>query len=414
MSRQLDWAEQLALLAAKDGLTVLPTRELNAETPAALLDAEITPIERMFVRNTGTMPDYTDEQIGQWTFAIGGWVDKPQSWTLDRLEREHDIVEQVAVLECAGNGRAFIPCNRWKVRLDAKALALGSVLSRVGLGTPQAIARAIRSLWGERWTRRTGQGRLRTTGSVMWTRGAVACVKWTGVRLSHLLEKCEPKPGARYTAHYSDDLKIGGSGPAISRGLPIAKALAPETLVAWKLNGQPIPPLHGGPLRLIAPGYPGSAWQKWLRRIDIRTDEHDGRYMNEYRMDGKIIEEMPVNSMITFPHEDFDATTREQLEVRGFAWSGRAPIREVSISVDGGRNWTVANLAGEVSRFAWRRFDAVVQLRHREDPIEIMACAADESGQAQPLTPRATPGNPIGYCNNAVHRVRVRVGGRMG
>src|SRR6185436_10400567 len=134
---------------------------------------------------------------------------------------------------------------------------------------------------------------------------------------------------------------LDGSGPAISRGLPIAKALAPETLVAFAINGEPIPALHGGPLRLVVPGYPGASFQKWLTRIEVRDREHDGERMRHghYRMprtplrygepfddrEFEIITDIPVKSLITAPREGFSAPLGQPLTIRGHAWSGHTP-----------------------------------------------------------------------------------------
>src|SRR5262249_39702005 len=280
-------------------------------------------------------------------------------------------VTRVAVLECAGNGRAFFP---------------------------------------------------QPTATVRWRHGAVGCVAWTGVKLADLLEQCVLKPEAVYTGHYSPDLSLDGSGPALSRGFPIAKALAPETIVAYGLNVQPIPLLHGGPLRIVAPGYPASASQKWLTRIWIRDREHDGVRMTGlfYRMpkesvrpDGpidpsqfEVLTDMPVRSIITLPSDGFTASARRPLIVRGHAWSGHTPVAAVDVSVDGGATWQPANLGILPDTFAWRRFDITYD-NLPCGPIEIMARATDAAGRMQPLD--SVPWNPRGYCNNIVHRVHGRL-----
>jgi DMSO/TMAO reductase YedYZ molybdopterin-dependent catalytic subunit len=227
--------ERSLVVAAKPDLVLLDTPELNAETPAHLLDDDITPIARLFARNTGAMPAFSVADIQNWTLAIDGCVHAPQTWTLAQLRSEFEIISETAVIECAGNGRAFFPDP---------------------------------------------------AGTVLWRHGAVGCVQWTGVRLRDVLEAAGLQPAAVYTGHHSPDLYLDGSGPAISRGLPIEKATAPETLLAFELNGEPLPALHGGPLRLVAPGYPGAAFHKWLTRIEVRDREHDGERMldGHYRM----------------------------------------------------------------------------------------------------------------------------------
>src|SRR5437868_4603295 len=346
---QMEWRQQFSLSRdIKPDLRVLPTRELNSETPAELLDQPITPIDLLFVRNTGRMPVFSANQIASWTLTIDGEVERPQRWTIDELKAIGSR-NVTAVLECAGNGRAYFPANRLINLLDARAMALDRMLSRTALAKPYQFARGFRPRW-KKWPW--------FAGTVMWSDGAVGCIEWTGVPLAALLQRCGVKPDAVYTGHHSADLSLGGSGPALSRGLPIAKALHPDTLVAWAMNGEDIPSIHGGPLRLLAPGSPGSAWQKWIGRIEIRDRVHDGRLMEEYRIDGEVIEQMPVNCVITRPAKGFESPSGQPLAVGGYAWSGQSPVERVSVSVDGGVSWREARLGEQPgSRFAWRRFD---------------------------------------------------------
>lgn len=369
----MDAHEQRALVAAgKPELIILSTEELNAETPVHLLDDDITPLTRLFVRNTGTMPAPATDAARTWTLAIDGRVRSPRRWTIDDLQRGFETVSETAVLECAGNGRAFFP---------------------------------------------------EPAGTVLWRHGAAGCVTWTGVRLADLLRACELLPDAVYTGHHSPDVRFDGRGPALSRGLPIEKALQPETLIAWAVNGEPIPPLHGGPLRLIAPGYPGSASQKWITRVEMRDREHDGERMRglHYRLPRRpvhpdapldpaefdVITDMTVRSVITWPREGFSAAADQPLTVRGFAWSGHTPVARVEVSFDGGGTWAPAMLAPPRDRFAWRRFEATCA-RPAAGEIEIVCWATDVAGRSQPLA--SAPWNPRGYCNNTVHRLSGRVG----
>ncbi len=359
--------ERLLEAAAKPGLVVLDTPELNAETPPHLLDDDITPLSRLFARNTGRMPDFSAREIAAWTLTIDGHVRSPRTWTIEALKEKFNPISQIAVLECAGNGRAFFPDP---------------------------------------------------AGTVLWQYGAVGCVRWTGARLADLLRQCEPLPDAVYTGHHSPDLNLEGNGPALSRGLPIAKALAPETLVAYAINGEPIPALHGGPLRLVAPGYPGSASQKWLRRVEIRDREHDGERMAHlhYRLPRKpvrygepldkslfdVITDMPVRALITFPREGFRAPAKQNLNLRGHTWSGHVAVARVELSCDGGRTWSAASLGPLPDRFAWRRFEATLA-NLPAGPVEIIVRATDAEGRTQPLD--SAPWNPRGYCNNRAHRI---------
>jgi DMSO/TMAO reductase YedYZ molybdopterin-dependent catalytic subunit len=372
----IDGDAQRALVAAeKPELRVLPTTELNAETPAHLLDDDITPVARLFARNTGTMPLPTAAEIAAWTLAVDGCVRTPRRWTIGELQSRFDAVTRTAVLECAGNGRSFF---------------------------------------------------AEPAGVVLWQHGAAGCVAWTGVRLADLLRACDVTADAVYTGHHSPDMRFDGRGVAISRGLPIAKALAPETLVAWALNGAPIPPLHGGPLRVVAPGFPASASQKWITRIEVRDREHDGeRMLNlHYRLPRvpvrplapggrydetlfEVITDVPVRAVITSPREGFALPAGTPLAVRGHAWAGHTPLAKVELSVDGGASWQAAQLGPLPDTFAWRRFTATLA-PPASGAVEIIARAGDAAGRTQPLA--SAPWNPRGYCNNTVHRVRGCVG----
>jgi len=185
------------------------------------------------------------------------------------------------------------------------------------------------------------------------------------------------------------------------------------------INGEPIPPLHGGPLRVVVPGYPGSAWQKWITRIEIRDREHDGeRMLNlHYRLPRvpvrpgdtfdaalfDVITDVPVRAIITSPQEGFTAPADAPVPLRGHAWSGHTPLAKVELSCDGGKSWQAAELGPLPDTFAWRRFTSLIPAPPT-GAIELIVRASDASGRTQPL--QSVPWNPKGYCNNTVHRVR--------
>lgn len=338
----------------KPGLIQLDDKCLNGEAAVSALDHEITPFSSFFVRCNGDLPLWPEPARDDWRLAIEGMVDVAQSMTLGALKARFDHHSITAVIECAGNGRAL---------LDPPADGL------------------------------------------QWQRGAVGCATWTGIRLGDVLRAAAVLPGAVYLGFESPDSQIGKRGvPAFSRGLPLAKALSDETLLAFEMNGEPVHMLHGGPLRVVAPGYPGAAWQKWLNRIIVRDREHDGAKMTglDYRIDGKVIEDMPVKSLITEPLQGFVPPNTETIAVGGYAWSGHAGVASVDVSGDGGRSWIRAKLDAGAGPFAWRRFSGRVE-RAVAGTIEIIARATDTNGVSQPLG--NAPWNPKGYCNNAVHRV---------
>ncbi|MBS9720254.1 sulfite oxidase [Tianweitania sp. BSSL-BM11] len=355
------------LKSEKPSLVLLPDESLNAETPLPLLKNALTPVDAFFVRNNGRMP--FDEPPATWSLTVDGHVDHPREFTLSALRDTFETVTVTAVLECAGNGRAgFDPA----------------------------------------------------TDGLAWGRGAVGCARWTGVRMRDVLNACGICAEAVYTGHHSPDLAQDGSGPAISRGLPINRALAPETLIAWAMNDVDLALHHGAPLRVVAPGAPGSAWQKWLSRIEVRHRVHDGEKMNgtDYRLPNKpvqpgepldpaifeVIERMPVNTLITSPNEDARLRVGDPIHVTGFAWSGEGSITKVHVSKDEGRTWVEAELEPEGHRYAWRGFETTLRCDGGE--TAIIARAEDASGAVQPLGQAIW--NPRGYCNNAAHRINVQ------
>jgi sulfite oxidase len=358
--KELEWLEQL-----KPGLRQLESDALNAESPTELLNDYLTPISSFFVRNNGVLPTISLGDADSWKLSVDGEVRNPCRWTVAELRAKFENVSVTAVLECAGNGRsAFSP----------------------------------------------------PTQGLQWRHGAVGCARWIGVRLRDLLEFAGLKESAMYTGHFSPDVKTDGSGePAISRGLPIKKALAPETLVAFAMNDEPLPILHGGPLRIVAPGYPGSAWQKWLTRIWVRDREHDGEKMTgiEYRLPAvpisptqsfddiefRVITDMPINSIITTPKDNFVAKCGSQIEIGGFAWSGHVPVSSVTFSSDGFRTSQPLKLEPSGEPFAWRRFVGRVRPNQR-GLLTLATRATDVEGRSQPLEPVSW--NPGGYCNNMV------------
>lgn len=359
-------------LPGKSGdLAVLGDRPLVAETPAHLLDADVTPTELHFIRNNGQIPE-APADLEAWELTIDGEVETPLRLGLGELRSRFENVTLNLVVECGGNGRSqFMPTAR---------------------GNP-------------------------------WTVGGVGCARWTGVRLKDVLDAAGPKPSARYTAHYGADPHLSGDPEkeALSRGVRLEKALEPHTLLAFAMNGTPLPPVHGAPLRLIVPGWTGSASQKWLTRIWVRDREHDGQGMKgtSYRVpaapivpgtdhDGagfRILESMPVKSIITAPADGtrLPAGARE-LEARGHAWAGELGVSEVWTSLDFGRSWRRAELDEPPNRFAWQRWRAAMPLPSA-GYYEFWARAVDSEGNSQPFA--APNWNPGGYGGNAYQRIAV-------
>ena len=361
-------------IEGKEGLTVLSDRPLTAETPVTLLDDEVTPNSRHFVRNNGRIPERARTgDLSDWTLTVDGEVETSLTLGLDELKQRFEHREASLVIECAGNGRA-------------------------GYHPP-------------------------ASGN-QWTLGAVGCANYTGARLKDVLQEAGLKSTAVFVAYYGEDLHLSGDTERvpISRGVPIEKALDENTLLAWEMNGVPLPSEHGFPLRLVVPGWPGSTSGKWLRRLWVRDREHDGPKMtgHSYRMpkypvapgtevpeeDMKIIEAMPVKSVITRPKTGVELRFGESLALRGHAWCGDGPVKEMHVSCDFATTWTRASLAEPSNPFAWQRWEATLEFP-TPGYYEVWARATDHRGRQQPMV---VPGwNPRGYLNNAMQRISVRV-----
>ena len=359
-------------IRGKPGLTILNDRPVNAETPAHLLNDPITPASRLFVRNNGLPPEKTD--IGSWTLSIGGEsVVNTKTYTLERLKTEFENIDLALTLECGGNGRAeFYP----------------------------------------------------PASGNQWTTGAVGCPVWNGIRLKDVLEDCGIKGDAVYIAYHSADrhLSLDPSKDAISRGVPISKALEEESMIAWGMNGEPLPLHHGYPLRLVFGGWPGSTSGKWIKQIDIRNQVHDGTKMtgSSYRVpeypvkagaevpdeDMAIIESMPVKSLITFPKSGVEVDLGDSMKLNGHAWAGDREVESLSLSNDFGQTWVKTDLKKPVNRHAWQQWEGEVSFP-KKGYYEVWARAVDSEGVSQPML---IPGwNPKGYLNNSCHRIAVYV-----
>jgi DMSO/TMAO reductase YedYZ molybdopterin-dependent catalytic subunit len=360
-------------IPGKDGLIVLGDKPLNAETPAWLLDDDITPASRLFVRNNGIPPQASSDP-GSWTLQIAGESClRPQTFSLAQLQKQFTHHSYQLVLECGGNGRSEF--------------------------NPPASGN-------------------------QWTVGAVGCPMWTGVRLRDVLEACGIADTAVYIGYYGTDTHLSGNPDKnpISRGVPMSKALEDETLLVWAMNGEPLPLLHGYPLRLVCGGWPASTSGKWLNRIVIRDRVHDGEKMGEtsYRVpctpiapgastpDSNmcIIESMPVRSLLTHPRSGSTHELAKPLAIRGHAWAGDKQVAELFLSMDFGVTWQQAELHAPVNRLAWQNWNAELQFPGK-GYFEVWARAVDEDGNSQPMV---LPGwNPKGYLNNACHRIAVQV-----
>jgi sulfite oxidase len=359
------FAQSGAVVAAgKEKLIIRSLRPPDYETPVALLDSFITPVNSFYVRSHLPIPTALDGP--GWKLQIDGEAAAPVTLSLDDIRRL-PATTITATLECAGNGRGFFQ---------------------------PAVA------------------------GVQWGRGAVGTARWTGARMSDILKRANVKSSARFVVMDGVD-KPPGSMPDFVRQVPMAKAMDPNTIVAYEMNGAPIPALHGFPLRAIIPGWEGAYWMKWLSSLRVMDREFDGFWVSTgYRYPVKRVAPgaavdpkdmapltgLAVKSLITQPLE---GATRApgRIDVGGFAWAGEHDIAGVDVSIDQGATWQPAQLTGDSARYTWRRFAFSFTAPGPESYL-IMSRAKDASGRIQPSIPSW---NPSGYLWNAPDSVRIEV-----
>jgi len=339
-------------------LLVQSLRPENFATPIGWFDRLITPTDVFFVRSHFGAPAL----VRDGRLRVEGLVRQPVDLAVADLERMPQTTI-TAVLQCAGNGRGLIEPH---------------------------------------------------VPGVQWEHGAMGQAAWTGVRLRDLLERAGVASSAAHVAARGADLPPMPSVPAFHRSIPLDRAMHPTTLVALRMNGEPLTHAHGAPLRLIVPGWGGNHWMKWLAFVRVQAEEASGFYMQTgYRLPRAPVEPgaavppenmvplttFPVKSIIARPIEG-ERRPRGAQEIAGVAFSGEAAIARVEVSLDGGTTWTAAALEGEPGPGRWQvfrsRFDAA------PGRVRAMARATDASGQVQPA--RAA-WNPSGYHWNAWHSV---------
>lgn len=302
--------------------------------------------ERFFVRNLGRTPRI---EASRWSLAIVGMgIERPYALGYDEL-RALPAVTVVRAIECAGNGRSFFELT---------------------------------------------QGR-RVEGT-QWKLGGIGVAAWTGVPLRTLLEGARLAPSARTV------MAVGGDERQVRRPLPLGKALAEDTLVVHAMNGEPLPPDHGFPARLLVPGWVGIANIKWLVRLEVAQTELRSLWNTEqYVIDGRPLTEQNVKAALELP---WPAVLRAGPgRVRGRAWSGRGAIASVEYRVDA-EPWRAARLVGDNLPNAWVRFEFAWEATEGEHAIRVRA--TDTNGNAQP---DAVPFNELGYMYDGVvpHPIRV-------
>jgi DMSO/TMAO reductase YedYZ molybdopterin-dependent catalytic subunit len=361
----------LEALPGKRPLIRLTTRPPNYETPQPYFAEAITPNDAFFVRyHLSTIPRIN---AANWQLAIGGdGAGNPLSLTLNELETNFEQVEIVAVCQCSGNRR--------------------------GLSDPHVPG-------------------------VQWGSGAVGSALWRGPRVKDVLARAQLRSDVLEIVFDGADTAPLTDTPDFVKSLPVAKALDDNTIIALRMNGEPLPHYHGFPARLVVPGWTATYWMKHLVSISALTRPYDGFWMrNAYRIPNNLfpvvqrflsqetqantpITEMIVNSIIASPGESQRFRMGEVVDVRGVAWDGGYGISRVEVSSDGGANWREATLGTDGGRFGFRSFSH----RFAADALgarRIMAKATNRIGQTQV---DMLIFNPAGYHNNVVRPTTVTI-----
>jgi sulfite oxidase len=339
----------------------------NAETGlAALAEGPLTATDAFYVRGHGAVPEIDPER---WRLRVHGLVERELTLSLATLREALPEREVTATLQCAGNRRAGLI--------------------------------AIRDIPGE----------------APWGPGATGTAAWAGAALADVLALARPLPGAAHVGFDGADVcheatpvqRFGGS-------IPLDKGCRPEVLLAWAMNGEPLLPVHGAPLRVVVPGYIGARSVKWLERIEVRSAPWDGYFQHvAYRLlpengapgpgEGMPLGLVALNADVLAP-ADGDTVRAGAVEVRGYAFAGgERHVARVDVSVNRGAAWTQAELLDDLGRWAWRHWRITLDLAPGDH--EILVRAWDSSAATQPED-EAALWNPKGYVNNARPRIRVR------
>jgi DMSO/TMAO reductase YedYZ molybdopterin-dependent catalytic subunit len=363
-------AEHLTALPGKQPLIKRSFRPPNFETPLAALRAPFTANDVFFVRYH--LPVIPEVDARAWRLEVGGAsVRTPLRLSIDELRRGFERVEVAAINQCSGNRR--------------------------GLFTPGVPG-------------------------VQWGVGAMGNAKWAGVRLREVLDKAGVAPDALEVVLDGADSPVLPATPDFAKSLPIERARDENVLIAFEMNGRPLPHFNGAPARLVVPGWTATYWVKHLTSVRVEPKPFDGFWMKSaYRLpagafpgarfpsqetaENVPITEILVNSLVT-SHTSGQVLARgRRAELSGWAWDGGSGIAAVEVSTDGGQTWREAPLGPDLGRFAWRGFRWPLDTS-RAGGLDIGVRAKSRNGAQQP--PQLIP-NPSGYHHNAIQRLKLEV-----
>ncbi|MGO4571602.1 molybdopterin-dependent oxidoreductase [Microvirga sp. 2TAF3] len=361
----------LEALPGKVPLIKLSYRPPNYETPLHYFNDLYTPNDAFFVRYH--LSDIPEVDPAQWRLTVSGdAASKPFELTFDSLKNDFASAEIAAVCQCSGNRR--------------------------GLFQPHVPG-------------------------VEWGYGAMGNARWKGARLKEILDRAGLAKEAIEISLEGADGPPFDKTPDFVKSIPIWKALDPDTLVAYEMNGQPLPHFNGAPARLIVPGWTATYWMKHITGIKARSIPEENFWMKSaYRIPvGKFplvqrfltqensvnapITEMVVNSVITTPAEGDTVPMGRPLTVKGMAWDGGYGITLVEVSTDDGQTWMRAKLGPDAGRYSFRPWSAELKT-DRKGQMTVMARATNAIGQTQTSM---LIQNPAGYHHNLMQRVSITV-----
>jgi DMSO/TMAO reductase YedYZ molybdopterin-dependent catalytic subunit len=361
-------SEELYALPGKQPLIKRSFRPPNFETPVGQFSDVITPSDRFFVRwHLASIPEIDPRE---WRLSIGGdAASKPFELTLEQLQHDFEQVETVAVCQCSGNRR--------------------------GLSDPHVPG-------------------------VQWGYGAMGNARWKGVRLKDLLAKAGIAKDAVEVAFDGADRGALDATPDFVKSIPVWKALDENTIVAWEMNGEPLPHWNGAPARIVVPGWTATYWIKkvvgirvlaqpltnfWMAkayRIPKGKFATVDRFLTQETAENTPITEIVVNSLITSVSEGQKVRAGAPLVVKGMAWDAGYGIRSVDVSTDGGRTWQGADLGADPGRFSFRPWQFA--FKPSKGRYTISARASNGVGETQV---GQLIFNPAGYNNNVLQRIGI-------
>ena len=354
----------------KADLILLTSRPPQLETPIRYFDRAITPNDAFFVRYH-IFPIPTAVDLQSWRLRVAGAVAHPIELSMDDLETKFEPARVVAVNQCSGNGR--------------------------GYSSPRVFG---------------GQ----------WSNGAMGNAEWTGVRLRDLLERAGLRPEAVEVTFNGLDQPAAPSVPDFVKSLTVGRITAdPEVLVAYRMNGEPLPLLNGFPARLVVPGWYSTYWVKNLSEITVLGREFDGFWMKKaYRIPdtpcGCVepgvtpartvpINRMNVRSVIASPEPGARLSGGHAVALKGVAFDGGSGIRQVEVSTDAGRAWRTAELGRDLGRYSFREW-SFRWTPERPGAARLMVRSVSNQGESQPAV---ASWNPSGYLRNVIEHVDVQV-----